>query len=207
MIYPGNFQPVSTREWVEPLEQDKMRHNRARISISFRGTGGYATAAASMFLSQVVMSTEFQMDRHWYRWVSLRVEGARAPLTKMPFGRNSLSSIQRPGHYLTFATSHEIWVATEAIEESFWVDSSPESSRAYSTSSPRGRSGSSVAHLVGLGIGAGSATTSSSGQKRKRDERLDGGSRLKRSKSDGSHASATNVHNEDQLDAIGAPGV
>jgi hypothetical protein len=64
-----------------------------------------------------------------------------------------------------------------------------------------------VAHLVGLGIGAGSATTSSSGQKRKRDERLDGGSRLKRSKSDGSHVSATNVRKEDQLDAIGAPSI
>jgi hypothetical protein len=32
---------------------------------------------------------------------------------------------------------------------------------------------------MGLGIDTSSATTSSSGQKRKRDERLDGGSRLK----------------------------
>jgi hypothetical protein len=92
-------------------------------------------------------------------------------------------------------------------KKAFWVDSSPESSRAYSKTSLRGRSGSSVAHLIGLGIGASSATTSSSGQKRKRDERLDGGSRLKRSKSDGSHASATNVRKEDQLDAIGAPSI
>ncbi|KAG9233281.1 hypothetical protein BJ875DRAFT_535473 [Amylocarpus encephaloides] len=92
-------------------------------------------------------------------------------------------------------------------KKAFWVDSSPESSRAYSKTSLKGRSGSSVAHLIGLGIGAGSATTSSSGQKRKRDERLDGGSRLKRSKSDGSHASATNVHKDDQLDAIGAPSI
>jgi hypothetical protein len=61
--------------------------------------------------------------------------------------------------------------------------------------------------LIGLGIGAGSATTSSSGQKRRRDERLDGGSRLKRSKSDGSHASATNVYKDDQPDAIGAPSI
>jgi len=68
----------------------------------------------------------------------------------------------------TFATSHEIWVATEAVEESFWVDSSPESRRVYSKTSLRERSGSSVAHLVGLGIGAGSATTSSSGQKKKK---------------------------------------
>ena len=93
------------------------------------------------------------------------------------------------------------------LKKAFWVDSSPESSRAYSKTSLRGRSGSSVAHLIGLGIGAGSATTSSSGQKRKRDERLDGGSRRKRSKSDGSHASATNVRKEDQLDAIGAPSI
>ncbi|KAH9203194.1 hypothetical protein DL95DRAFT_472613 [Leptodontidium sp. 2 PMI_412] len=92
-------------------------------------------------------------------------------------------------------------------KKAFWVDSSPESSRACSKTSLKERSGSSVAHLIGLGIGAGSATTSSSGQKRKRDERLDGGSRLKRSKSDGSHASATNVHKDDQLDAIGAPSI
>jgi hypothetical protein len=89
-----------------------------------------------------------------------------------------------------------------------WVDSSPESSRAYSKTSLRGRSGSSATHLVGLGIGASSATTSSSGQKRKRDERLDGGSRLKRSKSDGSHASATNAHTkEGELDEIGAHSI
>ncbi|XMA13633.1 hypothetical protein WAI453_006424 [Rhynchosporium graminicola] len=88
-----------------------------------------------------------------------------------------------------------------------WVDHSAESSWAYSKTSLRGRSGSSVAHLVGLGIGAGSATTSSSGQKRKRDERLDGSNRLKRSKSDGSYASATNVCIEDQLDAIDAPSI
>ncbi|KAG9242164.1 hypothetical protein BJ878DRAFT_536067 [Calycina marina] len=92
-------------------------------------------------------------------------------------------------------------------KKAFWVDSSPESSRAYSRTSLMGSSGSSVAHLIGLGIGAGSATTSSSGQKRKRDERLDGGSILKRSKSDGSHASATNMRKEDQLDAIGAPSI
>jgi hypothetical protein len=56
---------------------------------------------------------------------------------------------------------------------------------------------------MGLGIGASSATTSSR-QKRKGDERLDEGSRLKRSKSDGSHASATNVHiKEGELDIIG----
>lgn len=64
-----------------------------------------------------------------------------------------------------------------------------------------------MAHLIGLGIGASSATTSSSGQKRKTDKRLDEASRLKRSKSDGSHARATNVRKEDQLDAIGAPSI
>jgi hypothetical protein len=54
-----------------------------------------------------------------------------------------------------------------------------------------------VAHLIGLGIGAGSAITSSFRQKRKRDERLNRGSRLKRSKSDNSYASAINVRKED----------
>jgi hypothetical protein len=44
-------------------------------------------------------------------------------------------------------------------------------------------------------------------EKRKRDEKLDGDSRLKRSKSDGSHASATNVRKEDQLGAIGASSI
>ncbi|XMA19891.1 hypothetical protein WAI453_012682 [Rhynchosporium graminicola] len=88
-----------------------------------------------------------------------------------------------------------------------WVDYSAESSRAYSKTSLKGRSGSSVAHLVGLGIGAGSATTSSSGQKRKRDERLEGTNRLKRSKSDGSYATATNICREDHLDAIDAPSI
>ncbi len=89
-----------------------------------------------------------------------------------------------------------------------WVDGSPESSRAYSKTSLRGRSGSGATHLMGLGIGVSSATTSSSGQKRKRDERLDGGSRLKRSKSDGSHASGTNVRiKEGELDAIGAHSI
>jgi hypothetical protein len=86
-----------------------------------------------------------------------------------------------------------------------WVDGSPESSRAYSKTSLRGRSGSGVAHLIGLGISASSATTSSSGQKRKRDGRFDGVSRLKRSKSDSSHASTTNVRiKEGELDAVGA---
>jgi hypothetical protein len=70
----------------------------------------------------------------------------------------------------------------------------------------KGRSESSVAYLISLGIGVGSATTSSSGQKRKRDERLDG-NRLKRSKSNGSHASTTDVHKDDQLDTIGAPSI
>ena len=45
------------------------------------------------------------------------------------------------------------------------------------------------------------------GKKRKRDERLDRSSRLRRSKSDGSNASATNVRKEDQLDTIGAPSI
>lgn len=58
---------------------------------------------------------------------------------------------------------------------------------------------------MSLGIGTSSATTSSSGQKRKGDERLDGGSRLKRPKSDGSHFGATSVRiKEGELDAIGA---
>jgi hypothetical protein len=74
-----------------------------------------------------------------------------------------------------------------------WVDGSPESSRAYSKTSLRGRSRSSAAHLIGLGVVASSTTTSSSGQKRRRDGRLDEGSRLKRSKSDGSHTSGANV--------------
>ncbi|KAH8598594.1 hypothetical protein B0O99DRAFT_700179 [Bisporella sp. PMI_857] len=82
-----------------------------------------------------------------------------------------------------------------------WVNGSPESRRAYSKASLRGRSG-------GLGIGASSATTSSSGQKRKRDERLDGGSRLKRSKSNSSHASTANVRiEESELDAIGTHSI
>jgi hypothetical protein len=54
-----------------------------------------------------------------------------------------------------------------------------------------------VAHLIGLGIGTSSVITSSFRQKRKRGKRLNRGSRLKRSKSDGSHASATNVRKED----------
>ncbi|PQE34074.1 serine threonine- kinase sgk2 protein [Rutstroemia sp. NJR-2017a WRK4] len=86
-----------------------------------------------------------------------------------------------------------------------WVDGSPESSRAYSKSSLRGRSGSSANRLMGLGI---DASTSFSGQKRKRNERLDPGSRLKRSKSDGSYASGTNVRiKEGELDAISAHSI
>lgn len=54
-----------------------------------------------------------------------------------------------------------------------------------------------MAHLISLGIRADSAITSSSRQKRKRDKRLNRGSRLKRLKSDNSHASATNMHKED----------
>ncbi len=61
---------------------------------------------------------------------------------------------------------------------------------------------------MGLGIGASSAMTSSSGQKRKRDERLNRGSRLKRSKSNSSYASGTNVYiKEGELDAIGAHSI
>lgn len=89
--------------------------------------------------------------------------------------------------------------------KAFWVDNSPESSRVYSKTSLGGRSESGATHLMGLGISASSATTSSSGQKRKRDERLNGGSRLKRSKSDGSHTSGKDVRiKEGELDAIGA---
>jgi hypothetical protein len=89
-----------------------------------------------------------------------------------------------------------------------WVDSSLESCRAYSKTSLRGRLESGATHLIGLGIGASSATTSSSGQKRKRDERLDKGSRLKRSKSDGSHASGTNVRiKEGELDVVGTHSI
>ncbi|KAG9231374.1 hypothetical protein BJ875DRAFT_506723 [Amylocarpus encephaloides] len=84
----------------------------------------------------------------------------------------------------------------------------PSKARAYSKSSLAGRSGSGATHLMGLGIGARSATTSSSGQKRKRDQRLDRGSRLKRSKSDGSHASTTNVRIEEgELGAIGTHSI
>ncbi|KAM3074531.1 hypothetical protein ACMFMF_006537 [Clarireedia jacksonii] len=86
-----------------------------------------------------------------------------------------------------------------------WVDGSPESSRRYSKSSPRGRSRSSSNRLKGLGI---VASTSSSGKKRKRNEILDPGSRLKRSKSDGSHASGTNMRiQEREPDAIGAHSI
>jgi hypothetical protein len=90
------------------------------------------------------------------------------------------------------------------LSKASWVDSSPESSWAYSKTSLRGRSESSATYLIGLGIGASSATTSSSGQKRKRDKRLDGGSRLKRSKSNGSYVSGTNVRiKEGELDVVG----
>jgi hypothetical protein len=59
--------------------------------------------------------------------------------------------------------------------------------------------------LISLKIGASSATTSSSKQKRKRDKRLNRGSKLKRSKSDSSHASGANVRiKEGELDAISA---
>jgi hypothetical protein len=64
-----------------------------------------------------------------------------------------------------------------------------------------------VAYLISLGISAGNATTSFSKQKRKRDKRLNKGSRLKRSKSNDSHANATNVRKKDQLNAIGAPSI
>ncbi|KAF7907344.1 uncharacterized protein EAF01_004931 [Botrytis porri] len=86
-----------------------------------------------------------------------------------------------------------------------WVDGSPESSRRYSKSSLKGRSRSSSNRLKGLGI---VASTSSSGKKRKRNEILDPGSRLKRSKSDGSHASGTNIRiQERETDAIGAHSI
>ena len=74
-----------------------------------------------------------------------------------------------------------------------WVDSSPETTRTSSTLSFRGRSGS----------GATGPMTPLTGQKRKRDEELDGGSRPKRPKSDGSYASGTSAHIKDELDAIG----
>ncbi|KAG9228380.1 hypothetical protein BJ875DRAFT_389540 [Amylocarpus encephaloides] len=103
---------------------------------------------------------------------------------------------------MTFGTPRKL------SSKASWVDGSPDSSRAYSKTSHRGRSGSGATHLMGLGIGASSATTSSSGQKRKRDERLDGGSRLKRSKSNGSHASGTNLRiKESELDATGAHSI
>ncbi|KAG0133809.1 hypothetical protein HOY82DRAFT_639657 [Tuber indicum] len=116
---------------------------------------------------------------------------------------------QREGELLKLAkekgvTGIAVW---RPLKKAFWVNSNPESSRLYSKTSLRRRSGSSVAHLIGLGIGAGSATTSPYGQKRKRDERFDGVSRLKRPKSDSSHASATNLRKEEQLDAIGTPSI
>ncbi|KAG9248789.1 hypothetical protein BJ878DRAFT_579890 [Calycina marina] len=89
-----------------------------------------------------------------------------------------------------------------------WVDGSTESSRAYSKTSLRGRSRSSAVHSIGLGVVSSSTTTSSSGQKRKREGRLDEGSRLKRSKSDGSHISGANVRiKEGELDVIAAHSI
>ncbi|KAG9245612.1 hypothetical protein BJ878DRAFT_533795 [Calycina marina] len=127
---------------------------------------------------------------------------------------------QREGELLKLAkekgvTGIAVWFNHEQITIVGDLDTISHLRRAMKFGSPRRpskkafwvESGSSVAHLIGLGIVAGSATTSSSGQKRKRDERLDGGSRLKRSKSDDTHASATNVRKEDQLVAIGAPSI
>lgn len=104
-----------------------------------------------------------------------------------------------------FRRDMEFGTPRKLSSKASWVDGSPESSRAYSKTSLRGSLGSGATHLMGLGVGASIATTSSSGQKRKRDERLDGDIRLKRSKTDGGHAKGTNVRSkEGELDAIGA---
>ncbi|KAH6667401.1 hypothetical protein B0J14DRAFT_178227 [Halenospora varia] len=125
----------------------------------------------------------------WFNHEQITIDG----------GPDTISHFRRD---MKFGTSRKL------SRKASWVDSSPESSRAYSKTSFKGRSGSDATHLMGLGIGESSATTSSSGQKRKRDERLGRGSRLKRSKSDGSHANTTNVHiREGEPDAIDAHSI
>ena len=79
------------------------------------------------------------------------------------------------------------------LSKAFWINSSPESSQVYSKISLGGRLESGATHLIGLGISITSATISSSRQKRKRDKRLNGESRLKRSRSDSSYTSGTDV--------------
>ena len=97
----------------------------------------------------------------------------------------------------------------ELPRNTLWVDDSLESSRARSKSSIRGRSRGSAARTIGLRISTKDTTISSLGRKRKSDTRLDRGSGPKRSKSDSSHTSATNLHiKEGELSAqdIQEPG-
>ncbi|KAG9238033.1 hypothetical protein BJ875DRAFT_532559 [Amylocarpus encephaloides] len=75
-----------------------------------------------------------------------------------------------------------------------WVDNGAESSRASRARSLRGRSRSSLGHLIGLGNSTSDATISSTGQKRKRDKGfVDGRSGIKRFRSDGNQADVANV--------------
>jgi Fungal protein kinase len=92
-------------------------------------------------------------------------------------------------------------VPRKLSSKAFWVDSGAGSSQASRTKSLRGKSGSSIGRLTGLGISTSSTTISSSRHKRKREERFaDGGGAIKRSRSGDSGTSLANVHVEHEPD-------
>lgn len=97
-------------------------------------------------------------------------------------------------------------VSRKLSRKASWVDGGADSSRASRITSLRGRSRSGVGRLTGSGISP-STTISSSGRKRKRDARLEEGSRLKRSKSDSSHNNAANVYMKGSPDISNAYSV
>ncbi|CZS92412.1 uncharacterized protein RAG0_02864 [Rhynchosporium agropyri] len=110
--------------------------------------------------------------------------------------QDSISHLRRD---MNFGTPQKLSI------RSSWVGDSAESSQAYSKK--MGFTGSSMTPLSGL-ASSGSTTSSLSGVKRKGDERSNGSHKPKRSKSNGSLASASNVHNEDPLDPImNAPSI
>jgi hypothetical protein len=202
----GNGKYIVTRDVRISLEDKPIASTKAIVC---RGTTCYRGRRSDSTEWECVVKFAWPSDKRQREGELLKLAKERGVTgIAVWFNHEQITIDGDPDTISHFRRDMKFGTPRKLSSKASWVDGSPESSRVYSKTSLRGRSGSGATHLMGLGIGASSATTSSSGQKRKRDERLNGGSRLKRSKSDGSHGSGTNMRiKEGELDVIGAHSI
>ncbi|KAJ8067034.1 hypothetical protein OCU04_004414 [Sclerotinia nivalis] len=198
--YDGNSKYIVAQDVKIFLEDKPIASTKAIVC---RGTTCYRGRTSASTEWEYVVKFAWPSDKRQREGELLKLAKDREVTgIAIWFNHEQIKINNEPDTISYFRRDMKFGTPRKLSSKAFWVDSSPEFSRAYSKTSLKGRSKSSTNHLIGLGIGTG---TSSFGQKRKRSERLDRGSRLKRSKSDGSHTSGTNVRiKEGELNAIGA---